>query len=132
MCSTPSPYLEIPLIIYVPDIRTNIQIFQPSNWSPIIGQTIDFSFSSSDEGKKTEGFNLSDYNPGSDNLYQSPSDAQKLDFSNTKTELITQRSNEKLSNGSNIKIINECKESAENEILLKIKPFLVEKREASC
>lgn len=34
LCCSGRPFIEIPIIMYIPDIRPNIQLYQPNNWNP--------------------------------------------------------------------------------------------------
>ena len=34
LCCSGKPNIEIPIIMYIPDIRPNVQIYQPNNWNP--------------------------------------------------------------------------------------------------
>lgn len=141
MNSNPSPAFEIPLIIYIPDIRPNIQIYQPSNWNPLIMNNIEVSFSSSDNGKTSKDYRQSDdYQQTSDFFCNSNGTFDEVNQKqNSSNGLIKMKSSDnnlmgsygKKSNGSNIKIITEYKDSDETEIIMKIKPFLDNDKEGS-
>lgn len=34
LCCSSKPNIEIPIIMYIPDIRPNVQLYQPTNWNP--------------------------------------------------------------------------------------------------
>lgn len=82
---THTPVLDIPIIIYIPDIRSNIQIFQPHNWNPQIMSNIEITFITFEDSKlvikqnrntidvsRTEYFNASNSNSdGMNNNYSS-------------------------------------------------------------
>ncbi len=75
-----TPTFDIPIIIYIPDIRSNIQIYQPHNWNPQIMNNMEITFLSLDESKlpskqnvhmtdfsRTENFNVSYTNSDGNN-----------------------------------------------------------------
>ena len=66
--STPS--IEIPIILYIPDIRQNVQIYQPKIWKPSIMPIVDIIFPSFDDGKLSINNNrLTEFYPS--NIYNS-------------------------------------------------------------
>ena len=34
LCCSGKPTIDIPIIMYIPDIRPNVQLYQPNNWNP--------------------------------------------------------------------------------------------------
>lgn len=51
LCNSLTPSIEIPIILYIPDIRQNVQIYQPKIWKPSIMPIVDINFPSFDDGK---------------------------------------------------------------------------------
>jgi hypothetical protein len=51
--------IEIPIIMYIPDIRPNVQLFQPNNWNPTTMPMLEINLPSYSEVVGNQNQNVS-------------------------------------------------------------------------
>lgn len=67
-CCSSTPSIDIPVIIYVPDIAPNYNAFQPTNWNPVMMPSYEFKFDQSNNNMNSIVNNNTNFNQGFSNL----------------------------------------------------------------
>jgi hypothetical protein len=58
LCCSGKPTIEIPIIIYIPDIFNDLKIYRPKDWNPIVMPSYEFYLPSSEELGLNGGFSM--------------------------------------------------------------------------
>lgn len=61
LCCSQRPFIDIPIIMYIPDIRPNVQLYQPNNWNPTTMPMLEINLPSYSEviGNQNPNINIS-------------------------------------------------------------------------
>jgi hypothetical protein len=59
LCCSQRPMIEIPIIMYIPDIRPNVQLYQPNNWNPTTMPMLEINLPSYSEVVGNQNQNVS-------------------------------------------------------------------------